>query len=175
MPKLHASKLPIWRIFFPDYSLLGELEGKRIKPDPSDIAREVGNKMAGICLIGLNDPEASLSATGNGIAAGGGRPSGGEFAPGPTVSLPGPPTICFHGNQTVDVLGRGQIAMENLQIDDMVGVGNGKYSTVYSFGHYENIVKAKYLQIRGRDLEKPLEISNDHMVFVQKVCHGGWR
>eukprot|EP00545_Synedropsis_sp_CCMP1620_P006855 CAMPEP_0119004112 /NCGR_PEP_ID=MMETSP1176-20130426/959_1 /TAXON_ID=265551 /ORGANISM="Synedropsis recta cf, Strain CCMP1620" /LENGTH=703 /DNA_ID=CAMNT_0006955785 /DNA_START=61 /DNA_END=2172 /DNA_ORIENTATION=- len=152
--------------------LLGELEGKRFEPDAADIVREVGNQTAGICLIDLNDPEASLSATGNdggggglGVAGGDSLASIPEFVPAPT---PAPPTICFPGDQTVEVLGHGLITMNSLKLGDMISVGRGEYAKVFSFGHYDSNVKAGYLQIHARHLEQPLEISNDHMVFVEK-------
>lgn len=128
--------------------LLGELEGKRFDPDPSQIIREEGNQTAGICLVDMNNPEASLKATGNsesGVGLG----------------------LCFPGNQIVDVKGTGQVAMKNIKLGDMVSVGSGKYARVYSFGHYNTNIEAEYVQIYSQALERPLEISKDHMVFVE--------
>ena len=59
--------------------------------------------------------------------------------------------------------------MDRLKIGDMVQVGNNEYSRLYSFGHLERNNQAEYLQIYATGLEDPLEISPDHMVFVDKV------
>ena len=148
--------------------LRGELEGRRIEAVPQDIIREVGTQTAGICLIDMNDPESALAATGN---AGG---AGSEFLVGkvpptsaPTTPAPAPAFFCFSGDSTVDVMDKGPTAMKNLKLGGMVSVGGNEYAKVYSFGHYDQTVKAEYLQIHIEDLKDPLEISNNHMLFVQ--------
>jgi hypothetical protein len=55
--------------------------------------------------------------------------------------------------------------MKDLSIGDNVRVQAGKYSQVYSFGHYDKEVMTEYLSINA-GLSKPLIISDDHMVFV---------
>ncbi len=72
---------------------------------------------------------------------------------------------CFSGSDTVAVLGRGVVDMRNLVIGDMVQVAGGKFSQIYSFGHYEHDVEASFLSIDA-GLEKPLVLTGDHMVFV---------
>eukprot|EP00545_Synedropsis_sp_CCMP1620_P011494 CAMPEP_0119009352 /NCGR_PEP_ID=MMETSP1176-20130426/4310_1 /TAXON_ID=265551 /ORGANISM="Synedropsis recta cf, Strain CCMP1620" /LENGTH=673 /DNA_ID=CAMNT_0006961857 /DNA_START=17 /DNA_END=2038 /DNA_ORIENTATION=+ len=82
---------------------------------------------------------------------------------------PPPPAFggfCFSGENSVDLLDGTTIAMHQLQIGDEVHVGNGDYSTVYSFGHYNKDQRADYLQLHSAN-KQPLELSADHMVFVQ--------
>jgi hypothetical protein len=79
------------------------------------------------------------------------------------------PTVCFSSENRVLVEGRGYIRMDRLKIGDMVQVGNNEFSRLYSFGHLERNIQTEYLQIYATGLEDPLEISPDHMVFVDKV------
>ena len=59
--------------------------------------------------------------------------------------------------------------MEDVEIGDMVHAGDhNKYSRVYSFGHRNHHNYAQYLQLHFRR-DQPLEISHDHMVFVDKL------
>jgi ABC-type phosphate transport system substrate-binding protein len=79
--------------------------------------------------------------------------------------IPLPIVICFSGQSTVEVENRGVVAMQDLSIGDNVKVSGGKYSRVYSFGHYDRDVQASYVSIDA-GLGKPLIVSQDHMVFV---------
>jgi len=83
---------------------------------------------------------------------------------------PNLPTLCFSGVNTVDVLGRGLVTLDELAIGDEVLVEGGDYSKVYSFGHYDSNSLAEFLQIRTATKEN-LELSSDHMVF--KETHSG--
>ena len=64
---------------------------------------------------------------------------------------------------------RGYVRMEDVEIGDMVHVGDHKYSRVYSFGHRNHHNYAQYLQLHFRRDQLTLEISHDHMVFVDKL------
>ena len=76
---------------------------------------------------------------------------------------------CFSGENYVDVKNGGSVQMKDVQIGDLIKTAEGSYSRVYSFGHYDPEVEATYLQIFTKmSLDKPLEISADHMVFVGK-------
>jgi len=77
-----------------------------------------------------------------------------------------PPAFCFPGESLVDVLSQGNVKMKDVAIGDMVKVAGGKFSQVYSFGHYEQDVQANYLSIDA-GLDTPLILSPDHMVFVE--------
>jgi ABC-type phosphate transport system substrate-binding protein len=74
-------------------------------------------------------------------------------------------TICFPGKSRVEVANKGLVAIKDLTLGDMVKVSRGKYSQIYSFGHYDRDVQASYLSI-DTGLHSPLLISPDHMVFV---------
>jgi hypothetical protein len=78
------------------------------------------------------------------------------------VPSPAPPTICFSGDSLVTVENRGSVSMRDLQIGDRVLVGQ-TYEPVYSFGHRLDETGGAYLLI----LPFNLEVSKDHMVFVQ--------
>ena len=73
---------------------------------------------------------------------------------------------CFSADSTVEVMDRGVIAMKDLAIGDVVKVAGGKFSEVYSFGHYDQDVKTTFLSIDA-GLEKPLLLTYYHMVFVE--------
>ena len=76
---------------------------------------------------------------------------------------------CFSSNNTVEVLGKGLATMDSINIGDSVLVGSGnKFARVYSFGHYAKNVLAEYVQIRTDISAPPLELTKDHMVFVQE-------
>lgn len=57
------------------------------------------------------------------------------------------------------------VAMKDLAIGDKVLDVDGSFATVYSFGHYEPLVKSEFLRIFVQGLAKPLEISNKHLLF----------
>jgi hypothetical protein len=81
---------------------------------------------------------------------------------------PNPPLgICFSSASSVWVQDKGRIPIQDLQIGDRVSIGYGKYDTVYSFGHRDNESIATFVQIHAKGLDKPLELSHNHLVFVQ--------
>ena len=73
--------------------------------------------------------------------------------------------FCFPGDATCEVQGQGHVRMSDIKLGDKVLVQGGKYETVYSFGHLARQVEATYLQFVAAGLV--LEISKDHMVFVE--------
>jgi Hint module/Vault protein inter-alpha-trypsin domain/von Willebrand factor type A domain len=74
--------------------------------------------------------------------------------------------FCFSGDNMVLTKDYGYVKMANIQIGDMVSVGPNKFSRVFGFGHRNDITDTTYLQIFTSNT-KPLEISHDHMLFVQ--------
>jgi ABC-type phosphate transport system substrate-binding protein len=78
-----------------------------------------------------------------------------------TLSVP-----CFSETATVQVMDKGVTAMKDLKIGDMVMNAEGKYDAVYSFGHYAPEIAAEFVQIHAAGLKTPLEISKEHMLFV---------
>jgi hypothetical protein len=67
---------------------------------------------------------------------------------------------------TVEVQGKGIVPMDQLQIGDYVKAGNDRFSRVYSFSHLDKSAEATFLQIHTDQLDQPLEVSPDHIVYV---------
>jgi hypothetical protein len=82
------------------------------------------------------------------------------------VTITYPTGFCFSGSNTVVVKDRGTILMKDIRIGDIVKDANNEWVRVYSFGHYQPHVLVDYIQIYAKDLSKPLEISKNHLVFV---------
>ena len=74
--------------------------------------------------------------------------------------------FCFSGRSTVQVQGKGETRIDQLQIGDAVQQLDGSYSTVYSFAHRAPEQMVEYLQIHTTQTKKPLEISNKHMLYA---------
>lgn len=84
---------------------------------------------------------------------------------------------CFAADTTVDVQGKGRIAMKNLQLGDLVQSAVGRYEPVYAYGHLNPTKTYKFLRLylsptRNGTMEFPrqnhnLEISPKHLVFIQ--------
>lgn len=73
---------------------------------------------------------------------------------------------CFSEIATVHVMDKGVTAMKDLKIGDKVMNANGDFEAVYSFGHYSPEIEAEFVQIHATGLESALEISKEHMLFV---------
>jgi hypothetical protein len=86
--------------------------------------------------------------------------------PGGGITTGGSDVGCFSDQSTVDVLHKGQIPISKVQIGDYVRCGNGGRSRIISLGHADDATEATYLQIHAKGLEKPLEITSSHMLFV---------
>ncbi len=56
--------------------------------------------------------------------------------------------------------------MKDLRIGDRVKSADGSMGTVYSFGHYQPDVNTEYIRIHAKGHSKVLEISKDHLIFV---------
>jgi len=77
---------------------------------------------------------------------------------------------CFSSTNTVEVQRRGFITMDSLQVGDYVRAGKHRFSRVYGFIHLDRDVEAvEYLQIHADGLTSPLEISPDHMIFINNA------
>jgi hypothetical protein len=70
--------------------------------------------------------------------------------------------VCFSGDTTVVTSDRGKILMKDLQLGDKILTSSNSFEPVYSFGHRHEFLEATYLKI----LPSKLEVSRDHMVFV---------
>mmetsp|Transcript_16882 Transcript_16882/g.24983 ORF Transcript_16882/g.24983 Transcript_16882/m.24983 type:complete len:574 (-) Transcript_16882:97-1818(-) len=91
-----------------------------------------------------------------------------ELSDPPTVApSSGGLPFCFSPENDVIVADKGRVPMNELKIGDMVQTGGGKFSRIYSFGHYAPNSKSEYLQLHVENRNIPLEITKDHMVFVE--------
>jgi hypothetical protein len=78
----------------------------------------------------------------------------------------------FSATTLVDTLDRGTIAMSKLKVGDQIRTVNGKFDTVYSFGHRDPSAKTHYLQITMHDGSQ-IEITAEHMVQAnRRSCAG---
>lgn len=77
-----------------------------------------------------------------------------------------PIPACFSERSTVEVKGKGKISMKELKIGDEVKIGESSFDRVYSFGHKSTHGTFSYLQIKTNGKDSPMEISQDHMLFV---------
>ena len=82
---------------------------------------------------------------------------------------------CFPGDALVETSNRGVIFMEELQVGDSVKSDNGKFSTVYGFGHRVVNDMARYYRFEATSSSSntnssslSLEIAALHQVFVGK-------
>ena len=73
--------------------------------------------------------------------------------------------FCFAGSNLVDVANRGPVRMQDLQLGDMVMVGQGIYEPIYSFGHLAPMTIATFLQIKTTT--STLRLTHEHMVFTK--------
>ena len=75
---------------------------------------------------------------------------------------------CFSALTKVEVQGKGSVDMASLKIGDYVRSGKhaDDYSRVFSFGHLDPDFKEKFLQIHAEGNSQPIELTGNHMVFV---------
>jgi Hint module len=87
---------------------------------------------------------------------------------------PQPSSSCFSALNTVDVKDKGNIAMSQLEIGDYVKGGNGHYTQVYGFSHYDPNWEDEFQQIRVKENTNtsspvpPFEVTSRHLVFVER-------
>lgn len=71
---------------------------------------------------------------------------------------------CFPGDTHCEVEGQGRVLMQDIKLGDKVRVDGNKYEPVYSFGHKNVDAETEYVRIITTG--PPLEISKDHLLFV---------
>lgn len=83
--------------------------------------------------------------------------------------------ICFSGVSSVQVQNkRGSVelkAIADVRVGDRVLTNKGDYESVYAFAHYSPNIRAEFLQIYTSDSKTPLEISKEHLVYLQGQAH----
>jgi len=81
------------------------------------------------------------------------------------------PEPCISGFSSVEVLGKGDVLVQDLQVGDKILVPSTsnkkvkKYETVYGFGHKNSAVLSRFLKIETKDNEDSLEISEEHLLY----------
>jgi hypothetical protein len=77
---------------------------------------------------------------------------------------------CFSAMDTVEVKGVGSVSMDRLRIGDWVRTSvadkDAAYSRVYSFHHIDPDVEVEFLQLYTDQMQLPIEITADHMIFT---------
>lgn len=94
--------------------------------------------------------------------------------PAPTRESPPTPTvintvmrmICFSNRNTVLVRGIGQVPMDEVKVGDWVEVGRDTFEPVYSFCKHSHTISGEFLQIYTAELESPVELSGNHLLFL---------
>jgi len=89
--------------------------------------------------------------------------------PAPTLKPTDPP--CFSGSNLVEIQSQGLASMETVKIGDYLKDSETTFSRVYSYGHIDANLEATFLQIHCDDMELPLELSHDHMVYVSGLLN----
>lgn len=74
---------------------------------------------------------------------------------------------CFSRDTLVMVKGKGEVPIKSLLSGDHVHVGKGIFEPVYAFGHHTEKDWYDFLQISVRDIDNPIEMTENHMIFVQ--------
>ena len=74
---------------------------------------------------------------------------------------------CFSESATVQVKGKGVVAMKDLELNDKVLTGKNTYEPVYSFGHRKQDMSLDFYQIHTAESHAPLEMTGNHMVMLK--------
>eukprot|EP00956_Cyclotella_meneghiniana_P043546 scaffold275412_cov73-Cyclotella_meneghiniana.AAC.1 len=75
---------------------------------------------------------------------------------------------CFSLESTVFVMDKGAVSIKDLRIGDMVlSNDGGSYTKYYSIGRYLEQVQNEFLRIYTETQVKPLELTPDHMIFLE--------
>ncbi|CAB9514889.1 expressed unknown protein [Seminavis robusta] len=86
------------------------------------------------------------------------------YYPYPT---PPPPPFCFSEEATVEQPGQAPTKMTELNIGDKILTANNKYQPIYAFAHNDATTYTEFLQIHTTSGINPLEITGQHLVYVQ--------
>eukprot|EP00546_Thalassionema_frauenfeldii_P022020 CAMPEP_0178899412 /NCGR_PEP_ID=MMETSP0786-20121207/2886_1 /TAXON_ID=186022 /ORGANISM="Thalassionema frauenfeldii, Strain CCMP 1798" /LENGTH=385 /DNA_ID=CAMNT_0020570267 /DNA_START=427 /DNA_END=1581 /DNA_ORIENTATION=+ len=73
-------------------------------------------------------------------------------------------TGCFSGSSIVKVKGTGDTLMADLDIGDMVHVGNNVYEPIYSFGHRVQTARVNMLQVKTN--ASAIRLTPDHLLYT---------
>jgi len=65
------------------------------------------------------------------------------------------------------VQNKGTTAMADLKLGDRILTHENDYEAVYAFGHHSPTTVAKFYQIHSKNMPRPLEVTGDHLVYLQ--------
>ncbi|OSX73614.1 hypothetical protein BU14_0333s0003 [Porphyra umbilicalis] len=74
--------------------------------------------------------------------------------------------VCFPADATVEVVGRGRVAMADLHIGDVVAVAAGRTSRVYAFSHADVDAVTPFVELSTATSVRPLRLSPGHYLPV---------
>lgn len=73
---------------------------------------------------------------------------------------------CFSGETAVQVQGKGEIAMKDVQIGEKILTADNSFQRVFAYGHYNPTEYSEFLKLdTGKD--RSLEMTVGHLVFLQ--------
>ena len=72
-----------------------------------------------------------------------------------------------HGSTMDDEPAVVPTMMKDLKIGDRILTGNNKFEAVYAFGHHHPTKPAEFFQIYSKHSKAPLEVTADHLIFLQ--------
>jgi len=77
-------------------------------------------------------------------------------------------SVCFSSHAIARVLGKGRTAMKDLVPGDKVLTASGEHKTMYSMDHFHRTKETVFLRLHTNlETERPLELTKNHMVFVE--------
>jgi len=74
--------------------------------------------------------------------------------------------VCFPADATVEVVGRGRVAMAALHVGDVVAVAAGRTSRVYAFSHADADAVTPFVELSTATAVRPLRLSAGHYLPV---------
>ena len=77
--------------------------------------------------------------------------------------------LCFSGENSVEIQGKGLQSIDSLEIGDFVRVhGDNKYAQVYSLGHWNKQHEADFIQITAKSTtaETTIEATANHLLYA---------
>lgn len=74
---------------------------------------------------------------------------------------------CYSPTSEAIVKDVGRVLVKNLNVGDQVLTGSGNYDTVYTIDHADPKRNAEFVQIHSSLMDTPLELTEEHMVFLE--------
>ena len=154
----------VWSLFL-EYGQAANV----VNNDGSDVSNDDGCNME--VTIASTREEFNLGYQFNLIAAGAANYTNLRLTCTCTQEGDGPSNPCFSESAMAETQNKGIVTMKDLQTGDMVFSGHDRkgkprYQPVYSFGQYHPTLSATFIQIYTAQMKDPLEMTEDHLVYV---------